>query len=124
VTTAAQRAALCQELRRRYPWLDSHVVGPRSVEAGECDACGKEARMVMTCGPGAARYLGRRCAQEQGEDAWCAGHLDEARQALRVLARLPGEADTVARLWWVASGEVRVDPAVVGAGCRQLGLPW
>jgi hypothetical protein len=36
---------------------------------------------------------------------------------------LPSEADTAARLWWVATGEVRLDPALVASLSRQLGLP-
>lgn len=117
------RAMLRRELLRRYPWLDASEVGPRSVEAGECDACGQEARLVMTCGPGPALYLGRRCAAGRGDDAWCAGHADEAAAALAWLARLPDEADAVARLWWVATGEVQLDPALVAGARRRLGLP-
>lgn len=82
------------------------MYGPRHVEAGECERCGEEARLVDTCGPG-PRYLGRRCAAEED---WCDGHGEEATEALRWLAALPPEADDVARLWWVATGEVRAPP--------------
>ncbi|HUG83349.1 MAG TPA: hypothetical protein VMM13_02230 [Euzebya sp.] len=57
--------------------------------------------------------LGRRCALVTGTDGWCDGHRDEAAQALAWLADLPPEADVVARLWWLATGEVRPDPALV-----------
>ena len=107
----------------RYPWLDDTEVGPRSVEAGECEACGREARLVMTCGPGPAVYLGRRCAAAHGAEAWCDGHAGEAVDALAWLARLPAEADAVARLWWVATGEVQLDPALVAGARQRLGLP-
>jgi hypothetical protein len=36
---------------------------------------------------------------------------------------LPAEADDVARLWWVATGEVRLDPALVSTAVARLGLP-
>jgi hypothetical protein len=117
------RDALRRALRRRCTWLDHDELGPRHVEAGECDGCGQEARLVMTCGPGSAVYLGRRCAAARGAAAWCDGHAAEAHQALTWLGRLPSEADTAARLWWVATGEVRLDPALVASLSRQLGLP-
>ncbi|MGH8932806.1 MAG: hypothetical protein ACRDZO_19840 [Egibacteraceae bacterium] len=101
----------------RYPWVDCTEFGPRAVEAGECDRCGAEARLVAPCGPpprgvAGARpgwALGRRCALECGLDAWCSGHETEGQRALAWLSALPPEADDVARLWWVATGEVRVD---------------
>ena len=107
------RAALRGALREAYPWLDATDVGPRSVAAGECDRCGDEARLVATCGPVPWRALGRRCALDLGLDAWCDGHEDDARWALRWLTELPDEADDVARLWWVATGEVRLDAALL-----------
>ena len=110
---ADRRRALRAELRTRHPWIDHVDVGPQAVEAGECDRCGAEARLVATCGPTAWAALGRRCAREVGAEAWCDGHADQARTWLRHLAGLPDEADAVARLWWVATGEVRLDPSVV-----------
>jgi hypothetical protein len=116
------KAALRRALRTRYPWLDAADIGPRSVEAGECDRCGAEARLVAPCGPpprgGVARVgadwaLGRRCALALGVDGWCAGHEVEAEWALAWLGALPSEADGVARLWWVATGEVRLDATLL-----------
>lgn len=115
-------------LRARYAWIDDTEVGPRAVEAGECDRCGAEARLVQPCGPpprdvpgaGPDWALGRRCAAELGVDAWCAGHERDARAALDALAALPAEADDVARLWWVATGEVRIDPRLLGGRARAL----
>lgn len=112
-TRPFDRQVLLRALRERYPWLDRDEVGPRSVEAGECDRCGHEARMVESCGPGVHHYLGRRCARRVGIAAWCPGHRDAAADRLARLAALPPEADDVARLWWVATGEVRLDPALV-----------
>lgn len=134
MTTAAlsrdDRAALRTALRRRYPWIDDPDRGPQAVAAGECDACGHEARLVQPCGPppvtarpaGPDWALGRRCAARLGQDAWCDGHAAEADAALAWLAGLPREADDVARLWWVATGEVRPDPALLGVA-RRLALP-
>ncbi|MGH3441914.1 MAG: hypothetical protein ACRDUY_07700 [Nitriliruptorales bacterium] len=104
------REVLRRALLAHYPWLEHDDLGPRAVEGGECDRCGHEARLVETCGPGLHRYLGRRCAHRLGEEAWCEGHADTARTALAWLADLPDEADDVARLWWVATGEVQLDP--------------
>lgn len=120
--SSPDRAALREALRLRYPWLDAVDYGPRGVEAGECDRCHVEPRMVLTCGPGAALSLGRRCALRLGAGAWCVGHAGEAEEALAWLGRLPDEADDVARLWWVATGEVRLDPGLLERG-RERGLP-
>jgi hypothetical protein len=122
------RSALRSALLARYPWLGTTDLGPRSVEAGECDRCGAEVRLVAPCGPppagatGPDWALGRRCALELGVDGWCAGHEDEATAALAWLDALPDEADEVSRLWWVSTGEVRIDPLLL-ASVRRLGLP-
>lgn len=113
------RAALLD----RYPWLQSTDYGPRTVDAGECDRCGTEARLVETCGPVAWQHLGRDCAIELGHDAWCDGHHEHADDALAWLAALPPEADTVARIWWVATGEVTLDPDLLRHHLQQLAIP-
>lgn len=110
---AGRRRALRAALLQRHPWIDDPDVGPRAVEAGECDRCGHEARLVTTCGPTQWAGLGRRCAAAVGLDAWCDGHADDAAGYLAHLRTLPDEADTVARLWWVATGEVRLDADAV-----------
>lgn len=118
-----ERAHLRQELTRRFPFLSDVEHGPASVAAGECDRCGEEPRMVQPCGPPPADLpgagpdwaLGRRCALRAGVEGWCDGHEEEARAALAWLADLPPEADVAARLWWMATGEVRPDPAGVQA---------
>ena len=110
---AGQRRLLRQALRDRHPWIDDPDVGPRTVEAGECDRCGREARMVTTCGPTQWASLGRRCAAQIGVAAWCDGHAEDARAWLARLAALPPQADALARLWWVATGEVRIDPSML-----------
>lgn len=113
---AAQRRSLRDALIARYPWIEHDDIGPRAVEAGECDRCGHEARMVTTCGPTHWASLGRACATEVGVQAWCDGHAENALAWLESLAELPEEADAVARLWWVATGEVRTEVA----GLRPL----
>lgn len=110
----ARRRELRAALLGRHPWIAHDDIGPRTVDAGECDRCGAEARMVTICGPSAWEGIGRRCASAVGTRAWCDGHAEQARTWLAVLAALPPEADAVARLWWVATGEVRLDPAAVG----------
>jgi hypothetical protein len=130
---------LRQVLLHRYPWLADVEHGPQTVEAGECDRCGLEARLVAPCGPppssrsgsesadriGPDWALGRRCALELGVEGWCTGHEDEAHVALTWLSALPAEADDVARLWWVATGEARVgtDMADMADVARRLALP-
>lgn len=110
---AFDRAVLRRALRSHYPWIDRDDAGPRAVSAGECDRCGHEARLVETCGPGPHDFLGRRCAAQLGPDAWCEGHRDEAEELIIWLGSLPEEADDVARLWWVATGEVQLDTSLV-----------
>lgn len=101
------KAELRERLRREHPWIDDDRFGPRNVDAGECERCRAEARLVRTCGPNAGDY-GRRCATP---DDWCEGHEDEAADALRWLAALPADADDVAWLWWLSTGEVRYSGA-------------
>jgi hypothetical protein len=121
-TAAARRRHLRAALIARHPWIAHDEVGPRTVEAGECDRCGGEARLVATCGPTGWAALGRACASEIGVAAWCDGHVDQARAWLRLLAALPTEADAAARLWWVATGEVRLDPSAVES-LQRVALP-
>lgn len=94
-------------LRAAHPWLDDMRFGPRNVDAGDCDRCGAEPRLVQPCN---APQVGRRCATE---DDWCEGHAGEARDALAYLQSLPDDADGVAYLWWLSTGEVRysADPS-------------
>ncbi len=110
---ATRRRELRLALARSYPWIDDPDVGPQAVEAGECDRCGAEARLVTTCGPTSWAALGRRCAAAVGLGGWCDGHADAAARWLTSLRALPDEADTVARLWWVATGEVRMDDTAI-----------
>lgn len=67
---------------------------------------------MPTCGPAVATALCRDCALEVGADAWCEGHRPAGTAVLAALADLPPEWDDVTRLWWVATGEVRLDALV------------
>lgn len=97
-------------------------MGPRAVDAGECDRCGEAPRFVPTCGPAGAEVVCRDCALAGGLDLWCAGHVDTGEQVLAALPRLPDEWAVVTRLWWVATGEVRLDRLVL-AGDPRLPPP-
>lgn len=119
---ADRRRQLRAALLARYPWIDHGEVGPMAVEAGECDRCGAEARLVSTCGPTRWAGLGRRCVTAVGAHAWCDGHAEDAVLLLEQVTRLPAEVDVVARLWWVATGEVRMDASAV-APLVALALP-
>jgi len=114
--------ALRDALLARYPWVGGTELGPQAVEAGECDVCGAEARLAAPCGPappvlrgcaGPGWAVGRRCLEALADDIWCGGHSEEGEQARAWAGALPAEADDVARLWWVATGEVRMDPLLL-----------
>lgn len=125
------------QLRRRLrtvlvetaPWLANPDRGPSSVAAGECGRCDRRPRLVTTCGPGAPEAeLCGPCAVEVGVDAWCDGHVDDAEALLAWIATLPDDWPALARLWWVATGEIGLDPALLGPGrpaelLRRAGHP-
>lgn len=105
------RPALRRALLAAHPWLAATAVGPQAVAAGECDHCGRRPRLLPTCGPVAWTALCRDCALAVGSEAWCEGHADEAATHLAWAAGLPADWETAARLWWVATGEVHLDPS-------------
>ncbi|MDX1658849.1 MAG: hypothetical protein R3343_08520 [Nitriliruptorales bacterium] len=104
---ALDREGLRRALRTAYPWIGDEAFGPRTVDAGECDRCRKQPRLVPTCGPVGWRALCRECALEVGTDAWCDGHLADGREILGAIEELGGDWATVVLLWWIATGEVR-----------------
>lgn len=103
------RTALRRALLDAEPWLAATEVGPRTVVAGSCDRCGRQPRLLPTCGPSAYEALCRDCAQAEGDDAWCDGHRAEGRAARAWAALLPARWADIVVLWWVATGEVRWD---------------
>jgi len=106
------RRALAAALLRVAPWLADTEHGPRSVDAGTCGRCGRQPRLLATCGPLAHEALCRTCALEVGDEAWCHGHQVEGRQARRWARGLPERWADLVVLWWVSTGEV--DPTGPG----------
>lgn len=78
------------------------------MDAGPCDRCRDHPRLLPTCGPAGHPGLCRRCALEVGDEAWCDGHRDEARDLLGWAAALPDHTDLVVTLWWIGTGEVQL----------------
>lgn len=111
--TPIDRPALLRALLDAAPWLAATEVGPQAVDAGNCDRCGTAPRLLPTCGPAGADAVCRRCAEELGDDGWCDGHVDDGRAARDWARRLPDRWAEAVSLWWVATGELRVDPATI-----------
>lgn len=123
MTRGLDRRGLRDALHAAYPWVADPDVGPGAVEAGECDRCARRPRCVPTCGPVAWTSLCADCAEEVGEDAWCAGHQERGASHRSWARDLPTEWPTVVRLWWVATGEVEADPAWLDAARAQAPEP-
>jgi hypothetical protein len=117
--TPAERRALRAALLEVAPWLARNDVGPQSVDAGLCDRCGLDPRLLPTCGPSGGGGVCRDCAEVLGDDGWCDGHRDEGRQARGWAAALPDRWPDLVVLWWTATGEARLDRVVVD----RTGLP-
>jgi hypothetical protein len=109
VTTSEglDRQALRRALLEAEPWLAATEVGPASVDAGACDRCGDQPRLLPTCGPAGYAALCRDCALALGEDAWCDGHAEEGAAARRWATGLPASWGQTVVLWWFATGELR-----------------
>jgi hypothetical protein len=108
-----RRAELRRALREAEPWLTATDVGPRAVDAGPCDRCGHLPRLVPTCGPAPWPALCRDCVEDVGLEAWCDGHRDEGQEALAWARALPRHWDVAVTVWWVATGELRLDALVL-----------
>lgn len=115
----AGRRRLRSALSSAAPWLDRPDVGPRAVDAGQCDRCEVRPRLVPTCGPVPWRSLCRACTLETGPAAWCDGHAEDAQEVLAWVAGLPPWWSDAVVLWWVATGEVAAPPQELAPG-----LPW
>ena len=111
--TPIDRPALRRALLDAAPWLAATEVGPQAVDAGNCDRCGTTPRLLPTCGPAGADAVCRRCAEELGDDGWCDGHLDDGRAARAWARQLPDRWADAVTLWWIATGELRVDAATI-----------
>jgi hypothetical protein len=110
------RAALRRALIGAAPWLTATEVGPRAVDAGNCDRCGRAPRLLPTCGPSGADAVCRDCARALGDGGWCDGHLEEGRAARRWASQLPDRWADAVTLWWVATGELKPDPSLIDLG--------
>lgn len=55
----------------------------------------------------------RDCAETLGDAGWCDGHVAEGREARTWARHLPDRWADAVTLWWIATGEVRLDPAAV-----------
>lgn len=108
---ASLRARLRTALLSVAPWLGAEDVGPRAVDAGLCETCGRHPRLLPTCGPSGATALCRDCALAAGDEAWCSGHREEGHAARRWATALPDRWAELVVLWWVATGEIGFDAA-------------
>jgi hypothetical protein len=117
------RHALRAALLETEPWLGEPDRGPRSVDAGACDRCRELPRLLPTCGPSGWEALCRPCALAVGLDAWCDGHRDDGREALRWAVALPEHWDVAVVLWWVATGELRTAELRTLHGTQALPAP-
>jgi hypothetical protein len=106
-TGAVDRHALRRALLEAEPWLAATEVGPANVDAGTCDRCSEQPRLLPTCGPTGHAALCRDCALALGEEAWCEGHAEAGAAARRWAAELPASWAQTVVLWWFATGELR-----------------
>lgn len=106
VTSREGRRGLRDALLDVAPWLGDDTFGPRTVDAGPCDVCGNQPRLIATCGPNAAARC-RDCVDAHGDAAWCDGHREVAAAARAWLAQLPDWWAPAVTAWWIATGEVR-----------------
>jgi hypothetical protein len=114
------RRALRLRLLEVAPWLGRTDVGPQVVEAGPCDRCRESPRLLPTCGPSGAVAVCRDCARQLGDDGWCAGHQQDGAAARAWAEALPDRWADLVTLWWVATGEIRVDAAGVPQDGAEL----
>lgn len=120
LATRERRRDLLALLVDHHPWLADDDLGPAAVDAGPCDRCGRDPRLVPPCGPVPWRGLCRDCVLEVGTAAFCAGHADEADDLLARARALPATWATLVRLAWVARGEVRADRDFLAAAAATL----
>ncbi len=123
LATRTWRRELLGLLVARQPWLADDDLGPAAVDAGPCDRCAVDPRLVPPCGPVPWRGLCRDCVLTVGTGAFCAGHADEADDLLARARALPPTWATLVRLTWVARGEVRADPAFLAEAAATLRTP-
>lgn len=117
------RRALGAALATAAPWTRDAAFGPATVDAGDCDRCGRQPRLVATCGPQPWRLLCRDCLLDAGSAAFCDGHRDTATAAIAFATSLPADWATLTRLAWIATGELRADPDFLALAADELRTP-
>lgn len=120
LATRGRRRDLLALLVDHHPWLADDDLGPAAVDAGPCDRCDVEPRLVTPCGPVPWRGLCRDCVLEVGTAAFCAGHGDQADDLLVRARDLPATWATLVRMTWVARGEIRADRDFLAAATTTL----
>lgn len=118
--TRARRRDLLAALVAAQGWLDDAEFGPTSVDAGSCDRCARAPRLVAPCGPVPWRGVCRDCLLQVGPAAFCPGHEAFAVDVTARARALPPTWATLARLTWVARGEMDADPAFLAEAVDVL----
>lgn len=106
--TAARRRALRQLLTDTLPWIVNVRVGPTTVDAGACGACGLHPALVAVCGPVTFQAVCAPCCLHPPAELFCAGHADAYAYAKAYCASLPANWASCVLLWWVATGELQL----------------
>ena len=107
------RRALRRAILTAAPWIADDERGPQAVAAGRCDRCGEHPRLLPTCGASGFEALCRDCGLELGDEAWCEGHRDDGDRARSWAMALPEDWAAAVVLFWVATGELRLDDQVL-----------
>jgi len=105
---SSERRALRQLMRDALPWVSNPQVGPTTVDAGPCGACGVKPALVAVCGPVAFQSVCATCCVDSNEELFCAGHAEDAAYAKTYCTSLPSNWVQCVLLWWVATGEIQV----------------
>lgn len=105
------RRDLRRMLATEAPWLIDGTVGPTTVDAQLCGRCRTDPGIVPVCGPVAFQAACPSCVTAR-DDLFCDGHQDVAAYARTFSRALPANWREVVLLWWIATGELRVDAAL------------
>lgn len=99
---------LRQLIRDRLPWVTDTQVGPTTIDAGPCGACGVAPAVVAVCGPVGFQSVCATCCVDATEELFCAGHAEDAAYAKAYCTSLPDNWAQCVLLWWIATGEIQV----------------
>lgn len=120
------RRQLRQFLKDQLSWLTDVNVGPTTVDAGACGACGVAPALVPVCGPVTFQAVCADCVTGDVPHLFCDGHQAEAAYARDYCAGLPDNWSVCVLLWWIATGELSYDgqldvESVIGEPAAQRG---